>query len=177
MAAAVAATLRAGGRRFILNAHWQIVFFGKRRGLALWAGPFCNVANPLAVGQMASLGFTGVIPGPELAAADYFALAAESPLPLGILVYGDWPLCLSRNRPPRIRENQPFTSPRGEDAWITRHDSDYWIYPNWRVDLRSTKPQLRRAGYTLFLHLHEPVPKRVCLKRRPGKWNWTIGLS
>jgi len=39
------------------------------------------------------------------------------------------------------------------------------------------KPQLQRAGYSLFLHLHEPVPKDIRLKRRPGVWNWTIGLS
>ncbi|CAB5137670.1 Peptidase, U32 family [Olavius algarvensis associated proteobacterium Delta 3] len=176
VAASVLKVLNAGGRRFILNAPWQTAVFGKRRGVMLWAGPFCNVSNPLAVDQMASLGFSGVIPSPELGAADYLALARQSPLPLGILIYGNWPLCLSRARSPLIREDRPFISPRGEDAWVARYDTTNWVYPNWRVDLRKTKPQLQRAGYSLFLHLHEPVPKRVRLKRRPGKWNWTIGL-
>jgi hypothetical protein len=31
---------------------------------------------------------------------------------------------------------------------------------------------LRRAGYVLFAHLMEPVPKTVHLKDRPGLWNW-----
>jgi len=169
--------LRAGGRRFILNAPWQAAFFNKQRGVTLWAGPFCNVSNPLAVDRMGSMGFSGVIPGPELGSTDYFSLARETPLPLGILIYGNWPLCLSRVRSPLIHEERPFSSPRGEDAWSTRYDTTYWMYPNWRIDLRKMKPKLQRAGYSMFLHLHEPVPKHIRLKQRPGKWNWTIGLS
>ena len=176
MAASVLDVLRAGGRRFILNAPWQTVFFEKRRGLSLWGGPFCNVSNPLAVERLASLGFSGVIPGPELGAGDYVSLAHASPLPLGFLIYGHWPLCVSRTHSPRLQERRPFVSPRGEDAWISRYDTNYWMYPNWRIDLRKTKTQLQRAGYALFLHLHEPVPKHVRLKPRPGNWNWTIGL-
>jgi len=177
LAIAVRRLLRAGGRRFILNAPWQAVFFEKQRGVMLWAGPFCNVSNPLAVDRLAAMGFSGVIPGPELGAVDYLSLARESPLPLGILIYGHWPLCLSRTRSPMIQNHRAFVSPRGEDAWSTRYGNTNWIFPNWRVDLRNMKPQLQRAGYSLFLHLHEPVPKDIRLKRRPGVWNWTIGLS
>jgi putative protease len=35
---------------------------------------------------------------------------------------------------------------------------------------------LRRAGYGLFVHLVEPMPKHVTLKERPGVWNWQGGM-
>jgi putative protease len=64
----------------------------------------------------------------------------------------------------------------GEQAWATRHGSDYWIYPNWKLDLRAHKNELRKAGYALFIDLIEPLPKGVKMKRRKGLWNWDINL-
>jgi U32 family peptidase len=36
-----------GGKYFVLNAPWQILSFSSPKKLNLWAGPFCNLANPL----------------------------------------------------------------------------------------------------------------------------------
>jgi putative protease len=67
---------RAGAVNFVLNAPWQISLFegflaqaarpverGERppRPLTLWAGPFCNIANPLAIAALARLGFSGAV--------------------------------------------------------------------------------------------------------------------
>jgi putative protease len=65
-----------------------------------------------------------------------------------------------------------FRSPKGEEAWTVRYGSLYWVFPNWRLELRDEMSRLRRAGYGLFVHLIEPVPEAVRLKDRPGLWNW-----
>jgi putative protease len=162
-----------GGRTFVLNDPWQVSLFnaGESR-VRLWAGPFCNLANPLALETAAALGFSGAIVSPELAAEDFLKLPRCSPLPLGIVVGGNWPLCVARAAAADLDIDAPFRSPKGEEAWTTRYGSLYWVFPNWRLELRDQMENLRRAGYVLFAHLMEPVPKTVQLKDRPGLWNW-----
>lgn len=167
----------AGARRFVVNAPWQAALLGAPRGLETWAGPFCNVANPMAVAVLARCGFAGVIVSPELGREDFLALAQGSPLPLGAVIGGSWPLCISRVLAEEAAIDQPFESPRGEEAWVARYGEDYWVFPNWRLDLAPAVETLRRAGYRLFVHLEEPVPAGVRMKARPGLWNWETGLK
>ena len=143
----------------------------------LWAGPFCNIANPMAVHMAASLGFAGCIASPELGAGDYADLGRQSPLPLGIVLAGNWPLAVSRVAPESVSPEHPIMSPRGEAAWIQRYGENTWVYPNWRINLEAERTFLSQAGYTLFVTLEEPVPDHVRLKERPGLWNWKVGLS
>jgi len=164
--------LHKGFRQFVLNAPWQIAFFKNPWNLSLWAGPFCNLANPLALETAAGLGFSGAIVSPELAAADFLKLPGRSPLPLGVVVGGNWPLCVARVISADLQLQSPLRSPKGEDAWAVRHGSLYWVFPNWELDLREQTETLRRAGYRLFVHLVEPVPPAVKRKDRPGLWNW-----
>jgi putative protease len=172
----VALAVKKGGRHFVLNAPWQIAFFKKRERFKLWAGPFCNFANPLAVESAGAMGFHGAVVSPELGSGDYLQLPRHSPIPLGIVTMGNWPLCVARTLAEDVQQNKAFSSPMGEQAWATRHGSDYWIYPNWKLDLRVHKNALRKAGYALFIDLIEPVPKGVKMKRRKGLWNWDIKL-
>jgi len=174
--------VRKGGRNFVLNAPWQIGFFSKPESLNLWAGPFCNIANPLAADMMKSLGFSGVIVSPELGGEDYIKLPAESSLPLGIVISGNFPFCISRIMPPFSSSQSKddtgmlFTSPKGEQGWVRKYDDDTWVYPNWQIDITEKKDELQKAGYTLFVHLKEPIPEGINLKKRPGLWNWDLGL-
>ncbi len=170
------AVLQKGGRTFVLNAPWQTVLFKTIKGLTLWSGPFGNIANPLAVDSLASLGFKGAIISPEMGREDIFELPKHSPLPLGIIISGNWPLCISRVISDKLNINKTIISPKGEQAWIRKYDSDYWIYPNWSLDLLSKKYELQQAGYGLLVHLTEPIPRAVKLKKRPGLWNWDINL-
>ncbi|MBW1696669.1 MAG: U32 family peptidase [Deltaproteobacteria bacterium] len=169
--------LKKGAHSFVLNAPWQICFFEKSPRLALWAGPFCNIANALAIEALSSLGFTGVIVSPELGGEDYLKLPKQSPLPLGIVVSGNWPLCVARTLSRKIKTNIPFTSPKGELAWVSEHGSTFWLYPNWPIDLTDKRQQLKSAGYSLFVNLRQPVPRTVNMKKRQGLWNWKIGLK
>jgi len=166
-----------GGRTFVVNAPWQVVLFGERRDLTLWAGPFCNLASPLALESAAVLGLAGAIVSPELGGDEYRMLPRHSPIPLGIVIGGDWPLCVARTAAPELALDTAFRSPKGEEAWVVKHGSLFWTYPNWRLDLRDRQEELRRAGYGLFVYLVEPVPEHITLKERPGVWNWQGGLQ
>ena len=164
-------------RNFVLNMPWQIMLFPTDAKLRLWAGPFCNMANPLAIEMLAAMGFSGAIVSPELAKADYAALPSKSPLPLGVLLSGNWPLCISRTVSGAIDPETPFVSPKGEQAWLRRYGQNHWIYPNWPVDLTSAKSRLKSLGYRVFVHMNEPVPQQVQMKKRQGLWNWDVGLK
>jgi len=173
----VQAAINKGARYFVLNAAWQIGFFSTPKRFNLWAGPFCNLANPLAIASIESMGFNGAIVSPELGADDFLQLAQQSPIPLGVVIAGSWPLCVARSITPGVQLDKPFASPRGEQAWASRYGPDYWVYPNWTLDLQAHKKVLQEAGYSLFVHLFEPVPKKVKLKKRPGTWNWNTKLK
>ncbi|MBT8342931.1 MAG: U32 family peptidase [Desulfatitalea sp.] len=166
-----------GAKRFVLNAPWQISLFPQPERYTLWAGPFCNIANPLAVRAFKLMGGQGVIVSPELGMTDMEALAAKSVLPLGAVISGHWPLCVSRTLVGDLKPGLPFESPKGEHGWAQRYGSLYWIFPNWPITLRVAQESLIKAGFRLFVHLEEPVPKDIRLKQRPGKWNWEIGLK
>jgi U32 family peptidase len=169
--------LQRGCRRFVLNAPWQIVFFRDPKKLSLWAGPFCNLSNPLAINQIKSYGFSGALVSPELGEADYLGLPRQSPLALGLVLSGNWPLSISRVLSDRLKEGRPFESPRGEMAWAGWLDSNYWVYPNWRLDLIAFRKKLEQAGYQCFVHLTESIPPSIRMKERPGIWNWNLGLQ
>ncbi len=168
--------MEKGARNFVLNIPWQTSVFKSLKSLNLWAGPFCNITNPLAISTLKSMGFNGCIVSPELGQKDYLSLPPNSPLPLGIVISGNWPLCISRTISPHIKLNKPFISPKKEKAWVSKYDSDYWVYPDWKLDLNTRQDELKRAGYSMLVHLVEPLPEKMALKKRPGIWNWNINL-
>jgi len=163
---------KKGAHNFVLNAPWQTGFFSDGGKVNLWAGPFCNLANPLAIKTVASMGFAGAIISPELDRKECLALPRHSPIPLGVVIAGNWPLCVSRVRSDSVKIGEPFASPKGEQAWVAKYGADYWVFPNWRLDLTAREADLRKAGYSLFVNLKEPLPKGVKMKKRPGMWNW-----
>ncbi|MDH3356293.1 MAG: U32 family peptidase, partial [Desulfobacteraceae bacterium] len=172
----VDSVLNKGAKIFVLNAPWQTTLFTHLKGINLWAGPFCNIANVLALKTLASLGYKGAIVTPELGQKDFLSLPEQSPMPLGIVLSGNWPLCISRALSNDLETETSFTSPKGEAAWVRKYESDYWVYPNWKLDLGIKRKSLEKAGYRLFVHLLEPIPKDVALKKRPGLWNWDLEL-
>jgi putative protease len=169
--------IRNGVQRFVLNAPWQRSLFMRAKGLDLWAGPFCNLANPLALQALKQAGFNGAFVSPELGREDFLALPRLSPLPLGLVVTGLWPLCVARVGAEDLRLDQVFSSPRGEQSWVSRPDDNFWVYPNWHLDLSRQQPELARAGYRWFVQIEEPLPKGIRIKSRPGVWNYMHGLK
>ncbi len=174
---AVGLALDKGFKRFVLNAPWQMIFFPPGKKATAWAGPFCNISNELAMENLAAIGFSGVIVSPELGKKDYTRLPARSPLALGAVVHGNWPLCISRTVADSLKADSLFKSPRGEYAWVSRMGGNYWVYPDWVVDLTDHVDTLKNMGYRMFVRMNEPVPQGIKMKKRPGKWNWDIGLK
>lgn len=162
---------------FVANAPWQIGFFGKTRHVEVWAGPFCNAANPAAIAILKQMGFSGVIVSPELAEADYAVLPSRSPLPLGIVTAGNWPLCISRAKAESLETDVLFSSPRKEGAWAAAYGPDIWVFPDWEIDLSVHRARLESYGFRLFVRLLEPVPRQVSIRKRPGLWNWSLNLK
>ncbi len=97
-------------------------------------------------------------------------------LALGIVVKGNWPLCISRTLSPDIRLNNLFSSPMGEKSWVSKRDDNFWVFPEWELDLTSKRKELQNAGYQIFVSMQEPVPKGVFMKKRPGLWNWKMSV-
>ncbi len=168
--------VRLGAKLFVLNAPWQLGLFAKPERCTFWAGPMCNTANPLALAELARMGFAGAFVSPELDREGFLELPGVSPLPLGILVKGVHPLCVSRIRSENLREREPFQSPKGEQFWSRTYGQLVWTFPNWPLDLSEKWSELERAGYTVLARLHEPVPEKVTLKERQGLWNWDLTM-
>ncbi|MCJ7772861.1 MAG: U32 family peptidase, partial [Desulfobacterales bacterium] len=108
---------------------------------------------------------------------DYMLLPKNSILPLGIVLSGNWPLCVSRTLATDFKAGTVFNSPKGEQAWVNKYGPDFWVYPNWKLDIRNKKKELIKAGYCMFVNIIEQLPPSVKLKERPGLWNWDIGLK
>lgn len=172
--------LLKGASMFVLNMPWQISFFdgvnGIKKGLELWAGPFCNVSNSATVKVLKDAGFSGVIVSPELDSETFLSLPGESSLPLGAVVQGNWPLAISRIVSSDILLDHSFSSPMGERGWVTRRDGNYWVFPGWRLDLKVKQEEMEKAGYSSFITMEENVPKGMVMKKREGLWNWNLRL-
>ncbi|MCA1794847.1 MAG: U32 family peptidase [Desulfotignum sp.] len=172
----VNAAVKKGAKNFVLNAVWQISLFTHPDRLNLWAGPFCNITNTMAVRQLQQYGFSGVIVSPELDKESFLSLPAASALPLGVVIQANWPLAVSRIISPDLSVGTLFLSPKKEGAWISRSNDLFYVFPNWCLDLTVHRKILEQAGYTCFVTLQEPIPKGVTLKNRPGLWNWDLTL-
>jgi putative protease len=168
--------VKKGSKNFVLNAFWQISLFKDPQRLNLWAGPFCNITNTMAIRLMKAHGFSGAIVSPELDKATFLALPGSSDLPLGAVTHGNWPLAVSRIISPDLTPGQMFQSPKGEGAWISKSNNTFHVFPNWPLDLTDQKAELERAGYAMFVTLSENIPRGVKMKSRPGLWNWNLNL-
>ena len=172
----ILAARRGGARHFVCNAPWQASFFSKGDGLSLTAGPFCNIANAPAIALLAQMGFEAAIISPELGEEDILALPGQSPLPLGIVLDGFWPMGISRHQAAPLKAQDGFQSPKGEEFWMRRYGQNTWIYPAWPLDLTARRPALERAGYLTFVHIEEHPPKGLEQAKRESEFNWKVDL-
>ena len=172
----IAKAIKKGAKNFVLNTFWQLSLFKNPKDLNIWAGPFCNITNSMTVNLLNRYGFSGAIVSPELDQETFCALPQNCDLPLGVVIYGNWPLGISRIISNDLKTNQAFTSPMGETAWISKYNNNYFVFPNWYLDLTSKKEMLTNAGFSLFVNIHETIPRGIKMKNRPGLWNWNLKL-
>lgn len=167
---------QGGARQFVCNAPWQRGIFPASlpEDAKLVAGPFCNVANTLAVAELKELGFKAAFVSPELTEKDFLALPKTSPLPLGVVLAGNWPVGVSRFGLLGLDAGELFASPRGEKFWSLNRSGLTWIFPGWRLDIASKRKELQNAGYSFFAIMEEKAPGPEL--DRPGLFNWEGSL-
>ena len=179
MDALILRLIKKGARNFVINSPWQVSLFEqpqKGKKMNVIAGPFCNISNPLFLSYLAERGVMGAVVSPELSGEDYLDLPSKSPIPLGIVIYGNWPVAVSRTKFDTLKTNTAFKSPMNEEFWIRKTGENYWVYPNWYLDLRHKRKDLQKSGYSFFVTMLEPVPKTIDMKKRKGMWNWDLQL-
>lgn len=169
---------QGGARRFVCNAPWQRGFFPEKlpEGSELVAGPFCNIANSLAIAKLRDLDFVAAFASPELTGKELLRLPALSPLPLGLVIGGFWPVGMSRFGLAGLEAGEMFFSPRGEGFWSRDLAGMSWIYPAWPLDLADRRQELEKSGYSFFAILDDKPGKDVTLQKRPGLFNWDGAL-
>ena len=142
----------------------------------LLTGRRLDVANAAALAVLRDMGFSAAYVSPELSREDFLALPGQSPLPLGMVLSGFWPVGISRFGLLGIKPNEPFLSPKGEVFWARTYGGNVWIYPGWALDLSDKRQELQAAGYSFFARLEEHVPQGLPEARRPGLFNWEGSL-
>ena len=177
----LAETLKRGGRTFVCNAPWQLGLFRglderDRKRLRLIAGPFCNAANPHHLEMLRDAGFEAAFVSPELSGEEFLALPRISPLPLGIVVQGMWPLGIARFQPEGVKMETQLLSPKGETSWVRSIGQNYWIYADRELDLGEHRTELEKAGYSVFATLREFWPKFLRREGRITTLNWDLTL-
>lgn len=173
----IATAVKNGAKDFVLNAPYQLSLFKEQKdSLRFHAGPFCNISNALALQELHDLGFSSAFVCPELAKDDFLALPAKSPIPLGVVFKGMWPLGISRIIADETPLMSPLYSQKKEICWVRKYDQNYWIFPGWPLDLSKERKLLERAGYSMFLEIQESWPKDVPEPHRISTFNWDLTL-
>lgn len=172
----VSRALSCGAWYFVLNAPWQTALFPEDQSLMFWAGPFCNLSNALALQIIKQMGFFGAFASPELNKTGLLELAGQSPLPLGMIIQGFWPFCISRTLHPELKPGTVLHSPKNETSWIKKSGSNYYHYPNWELNLSSYQTELSQAGFSLFAMLRSSKPGRLPWRKRDSDFNWNLEL-
>jgi putative protease len=176
MVGLVSRAVKFGARNFVLNQPWQAAFFAAYPKARLWAGPYCNIANAQALKLLDEHGFSGAFVSPELSGEEMSALPKQSPLPLGAVTRGLWPLGVSRAPREHVKDLRPLESPMGEISFVRAFDGNTWLFPNWPLDLSEEEQALSAAGYCIFVHIQEPFPRSVPKADRTTKFNWDLQL-
>jgi len=164
--------LKDGASRFVINSPWQKALFPEKNGLKIWAGPFCNLANPLALSELFESGFSGAFISPELSRNSLLEMPKSSPLPTGIVIKGFWPLCLSRINSPAIKEKSIIQSPKKEISWMIKYHQTIYHYSNQELDLSGFSNELEDAGYTFLARLHQTRPANIPKPKTFSTFNW-----
>ncbi len=167
--------LDKGAQTLVLGAPWQAGLVPDNAA-RLIAGPHCNISNAYAVQALADLGFSGSFVSPELSKDEFLRLPSESLLPLGVVLKGLWPLGISRVLGEGVKIGEAYKSPKGETCWVKPLGQNYWIYPDWELDLSAEARMLERAGYAWLLTIREHLPKKIRPSDRSSKFNWDLKL-
>jgi putative protease len=172
----IAQAVKRKAGTFVLGAPWQTALFPEETEARWIAGPFCNAGTPWAAEEMARLGASGVFASVELPRQEMLEFIRRSPLPVGVVVHGLWPLGVSRRLADELSPESPVGSPKGELCFARKKGENVWVYPDRILDLTAHVGELQQAGASWLVHLHESLPKGLAKNARPSSFNWDLRL-
>ncbi|MGL4722872.1 MAG: U32 family peptidase [Desulfovibrionaceae bacterium] len=165
----LATLIKNGATHFVCNDIFQYSMLPQHASYI--AGPFCNIANASTLECIQNLGYEGAIVSPELSKEELLSLVQQSPLPLGFVTKGFFPVGITRLSPQGIFSKNTFVSEKGESFWIKRHGSTVWYYPALEIDLSGTEKELTKAGFSFYVHTVEHAPKNSTITKRQRTLN------
>ena len=165
---------RNGAKHFVCNEFMQYALLPE--GTTKTLGPFCNTSNKATLHVAQECGYTRAIASMELSKEDLGNLAKSTPLPLGLVTKGYFPIGITRFSPEGISLDKSFRSALREDFWVKKYGSSYWFYPAWELDLSSFENELIAMGYSFFVHITEYAPQGVAIVRKQSTFNWHLSL-
>lgn len=166
--------IRRGARHFVCNEFFQYALLPEKAEKIL--GPFCNAANIATLSFAKSVGYTKAIVSTELSKEDYSLIAKQSPIPLGIVTRGFYPIGITRFTPVGFNQKHVFTSTQKESFWVRKYGANYWYYPTWELDLSQKEQELQSFGYTFFVHIQEFPSQEYTTTRKTSTFNWDLQL-
>lgn len=141
-----------------------------------WQGPFAMPPTPRRWAFWRGWVLRELLPRPNSAARTCWLCPGQSPLPLGLVLDGFWPVGISRFGLLGLKADEPFLSPKGEAFWARQYGGNIWIYPGWPLDLSAKRQELAAAGYSFFAHMQENPPAALLDLKRQGLFNWEGAL-
>lgn len=170
----IKAVCRNGATHFVCNEFMQYDLLPESTTKIL--GPFCNIANVGTLHLAKECGYKRAIVSMELNKDDLSLLVQQSPMPLGVVTKGYFPIGITRFSPEGISLDASFSSALREDFWVKKYGSSYWFYPAWELDLSAVENELIAMGYSFFVHITEYAPKGVTIVRKQSTFNWHLSL-
>lgn len=149
--AAVGWLVQHGFRAWELNNWAHFDFFADRRGLTLIAGSRFNVRNHAALAAMNEEGCRSCVLSLEITRAELEALAALPAARETIVCVHAWPPLFTSRLLPRLQEEKPIFTPRGEALIFRKKGGLSLIYADQPMNWLEQLDVLAGLGYQAFL--------------------------
>jgi len=140
-----------GFRGWELNNWAHLDFFPKRQGFNLIAGSRFNVRNHAAMAALGQEGCASCVLSFEITRAELEALAAVPGFVETIVCVHAWPPLFTSRLMPRLQEEKPVLTPRGETFFFRKAGGFSLIYADQPMNWFEQLDVLGELGYQSFL--------------------------
>ncbi len=149
--AAVGWFIGRGFRAWELNNWAHFDFLPERQGLSLVAGSRLNVRNHAAMATLSEMGCGSCVLSFEITRAELEAMAQLPSSAERIVCVHAWPPLFTSRLIPRLLEEKPVLTPRGETFFFRKAGGFSLIYADQPMNWFEQLDMLERLGYRSFL--------------------------
>ena len=143
--------LQKGFTRWEINNWSHLEMFPDKKHVSLMAGYRFNARNAPALATLAEAGCFAAVLSLEITREELQVLRRVPPPARPVVTVYAWPpLFLSRLQP-KVRQERPLTTPKGEAYQVRRRQGQTHLYADRPVNWLGHLSQLRGMGYRAFL--------------------------